>query len=341
MKTIYILVNYKGQFESKQNSIAKRSGFDFLLLRRYFDINGFTVEFIDFDDINFRSDNFKDKYVIYMSSEDPGVLYKDYIEDVILALDLQGAILLPAYKYLRANSNKVFMEILRDMSSNSNIKSLEARHFGVYENLLKKQSELDDKMVLKPAKGARSKGVELSKNKKDLLNKAKKISRSIFRFDEIWDFKNTFKYKGYTPDSKYRKKFIVQQFIPNLKNDWKVLVYGNKVFPLFRKVRDNDFRASGGGNNIFTNDLPKGLLDFALDVRQGLNVPNISIDVAYDGVNFYLIEFQVLYFGTYTIEYSQSHFEYNNKWNKIDGSVILEEVYANSICKYISELNNA
>lgn len=47
--------------------------------------------------------------ILNTSSEDNGYHYKDYIEDIILGLYLQGAILLPEYKYLRANNNKVYM----------------------------------------------------------------------------------------------------------------------------------------------------------------------------------------------------------------------------------------
>jgi len=45
----------------------------------------------------------------------------------------------------------------------------------------------------------------------------------------------------------HRSKFIVQEFIPDLSNDWKVLVFWDKYYVLRRKNRPNDFRASGSG----------------------------------------------------------------------------------------------
>jgi glutathione synthase/RimK-type ligase-like ATP-grasp enzyme len=204
---------------------------------------------------------------------------------------------------------------------------------------MKQLHHLNDRMVIKTAKGAMSKGVALSVNKTDLIQKAKKISRSRNWFSELWNFKNTFKYKGFIPDSKYRNKFVIQNFIPGLDSDWKILIYGLKYYALKRNVRKNDFRASGSGLLKFTPEIPNGILDFAKLVYQTIDVPQLSIDVAFDGNDFHLIEFQALYFGSYTLESSPFYYLYNKGWNLINEKSVLESVFADSVVQYIANKN--
>ena len=93
------------------------------------------------------------------------------------------------------------------------------------------------------------------------------------------------------PRSKNRKKFIVQNFISGLDNDWKILIYGKYYYVMFRPNKKNDFRASGSGHDNYIygdkTPIPKGLLTFAKSVYEYLNVPNISLDVAYNGEEFF------------------------------------------------------
>ena len=77
-----------------------------------------------FFEIDFRKESYKNKWVIYQSSEDPELHYKDYIEDVLLTLKIQGAKLIPNFDYFRAHHNKVFMEFLRDVLPINEIKNI-------------------------------------------------------------------------------------------------------------------------------------------------------------------------------------------------------------------------
>lgn len=338
---INIITDYKEVFLSKYGCAPYRSGMNKILLTKYFNQENFDVEIYQFSDIDFRKMNFKDKFVIYTSSEDIGYHYKSYIEDVILGLHLQGAHLIPDYKFLRANNNKLFMEILRDITDDSNVRSLESYKLGVLEDIFKHKSELSKSTnhVLKTASGAMSKGVSLSNSFDDLYQKARKISKSFNLKSDIKDFIRKYYFKGYKMESRFRNKFIIQEFVPNLKNDWKILVYWDKVYVLKRFVRENDFRASGSGNFVFDKEIPDGLLDFAYSIRQKFDVPNISIDVCYDGAEFYLIEFQAIYFGTTTIGKSEYFYQKSeNNWVCIDSKSIIEEVYAESIVKFINNI---
>jgi glutathione synthase/RimK-type ligase-like ATP-grasp enzyme len=337
MKKITLLTDYRGFFESKYTAVPYNSGMDKVLVINYFGQLGWKIEFLEFSEIDFREGNYKDEIFLYTSSEDTGYYYKAYIEDVILGLSLMGARVLPDFKFLRSNSNKVFMEILRDILPGEEIKNISSWHFGAMEELKRKANLPNQPYVLKPSIGAMSEGVGLAKNRDELIKKVKKISRTRNLFREMWELGRDFKYPHYVRESRFREKFIIQNFIPNLKNDWKILIYGHKYYILFRENRKNDFRASGGGRLSFKEQIPNGILDFAKNVYNILSVPNLSIDVAFDGGKFYLLEFQALYFGTYTLEFSPFYFtDDNNTWALKREKSVLEKVYAESVVNYIN-----
>lgn len=340
MKTIYALLDYKNNFNSKAYAKPYRSGMDKELLKSYFKEHGYNLEYMRVCDINFRDKDFRGKYLLINSSEDYNLYYKDFIEDLLLGLMYQGAILLPSFKFFRAHSNKVFMEILRDLSDIKSTKNISSSYYGTLEELTE-NNLVNGEYVIKPAIGAVSRGVSLAKDRKDIIKKVKKISRSRNIFLELWDLGRRIKHKGYMRESKHRKKFILQNFIEELKNDWKILIYGNKYYVLFRKNRDNDFRASGSGKFKFQNELPDGILNFAKNIFLDFDVPNLSIDVAFNGNEFFLIEFQALYFGTTTIEKSPFYFiEDNSKWVLKNEKSILEKEYVRSIIQYIEKKYN-
>jgi glutathione synthase/RimK-type ligase-like ATP-grasp enzyme len=337
MRELYILTDYKGNFGSKQKTEWYKNGMDLDLIENLLLKNNFSPKLICFSEIDFATTNFKDKIIIYTSSEDPGYFYKDYIEDIIYGLNCQGAILLPDYKFLRANNNKVFMEILRDIEGLSEIKNIKSKHFGTVEKLIEKSDKLTFPLVLKSSAGAMSKGVYLARNKKQLKRKAVKIAHTPNWFHTLWEYKNYIKHKGKIKlTSRYRKKFIVQDYVEGLDSDWKVLIYNDKIFTLNRRNRKNDFRASGSGLFSFKKDPPEGMLDLAKKIYDSFKVPHLSLDIAFNGEEFFLIEFQALYFGTKTLESSPFYFQnIHNKWEIKYDKLVLEEVYIESLCNFI------
>jgi hypothetical protein len=182
-----------------------------------------------------------------------------------------------------------------------------------------------------------SRGVSKADNAEGLIRQAAKFSRSFSFRHNLKELLRKLKYRDkYIKESFYRSKFIVQNLIQGLKNDWKVLVYGNRCYALRRDNRDNDFRASGSGKFHFSKDLPAGMLDFAFSVRKHFNVPHISLDIGFDGKRFHLIEFQFLYFGTTTLEKALFYFKFeNNKWEIVESKSNLEEVFVQSIVEFL------
>ena len=121
-----------------------------------------------------------------------------------------------------------------------------------------------------------------------------------------------------------------------MNNDWKILIFGDRYYILYRGVRKNDFRASGSGKFYFNRELPRGILDYAENIFRKFNVPNLAIDVGYNDDKFYLIEFQMIYFGTTTIEKSPFYYtKEHSKWGLHDEKSELEKTYVYSIVKYI------
>lgn len=332
---ILALIDYKGNFGSKNKAKPYRSGMDLELLKDQFETLGFEIEYKMFSDISFKTSLSTFDIVLYTSSEDNGYKYKDYIEDIIYGIEQKGNKVIPEYKFLRANNNKVFMEILgKIMIKENNLNSY-------YVCVPKEQliNNLSFPIVFKEAAEAMSSGVALIKNKKQLKNKIKQINK----IDNLLNFKNiiketlrAYKYPNYIKESLYRNKFILQEFIPNLESDYKILIYGNRYYIFERPVRKNDFRASGSGHSIYKYgskaNVNLKIFDFAENIFNQFNVPFLSLDICYDGKKFYFFEFQAIYFGTVGQNMSDGYYlKKDSNWIFIQEKLDLEKVYADSI----------
>jgi hypothetical protein len=195
-------------------------------------------------------------------------------------------------------------------------------------------------VVIKKPEGYKSREVYLANSERQLRHIALRISRSMNYRDWLKDQIREFIHKGFVRESRHRKKMVVQEYIPGLQNDWKVLVFGDKYYPLLRQTRKNDFRASGSGLLSFPKELPDGMLDTIQTIVEYFNVPQLSADIGYDGNRFYIFELQFIYFGTYTIEHSQFYFmNEDEKWIIKEGLSVLEEEYAGSIMSYLKRNN--
>lgn len=130
--------------------------------------------------------------------------------------------------------------------------------------------------------------------------------------------------------------FVVQKFVPNLEGDWKVIIVGDAVAVLYRRVRENDFRASGSGMFEF-NDPKESLLNFALAIKKKLDTPWVSLDIAEKNNHFVLLEFQTTHFGTLTVDKAPFHFLYNKgNWKREVGPVDMEFHLAEAIINFIN-----
>ena len=168
MKKIYLLTDYQGRFGSKHNDIPYRSGMDKEKLEGYFKEGGYEAVFMNFSKVDLNDDDWKGRIVLYTSSEDPGYHYKSYIEDIVYGLELAGARVIPAFKYLRANNNKVFMETLRELLIHDTRNGLKTGKIGCMEELDPGDEKIIWPVVIKSSAGASGKGVFLANSANEL-----------------------------------------------------------------------------------------------------------------------------------------------------------------------------
>ncbi|GJQ22152.1 MAG: hypothetical protein HBSIN02_25070 [Bacteroidia bacterium] len=338
MRKVYFLTDYKGNFGSKYIALPYRSGMDKELLRRYLERHGLDAVFLGFSEVNFINSTFSGQFVVYTSAEDDGLFYKDYIEDILLGLQCKGAILIPKFEYFRAHHNKVFMEILRDVLNVEGTHNLRTRYFGTLEEFLREQHTFSGTSVIKPSAGSMSSGILLARGPEDHRMKAKKISKTRNLGLRFRDFLRQIRRKGYVKESWNRQKFIVQEYVPGLAEDWKVVVYGKKFYVLNRAVRKGDFRASGSGRFRYSEDVPTVVLELSERIFQAMDVPWLSLDIAVANGTPFLLEFQVIYFGTSTLDFSEFWFTKEGPiWRVNKGRSVLEIEFAASLASYIND----
>lgn len=235
MRKILILYDNRGFTADSQVPESGRK-LDIKLLKSQFENKGFQVHTKGLHELVFPS-MYHGWYVIYPSSEDYGLFYKSFIEDILLRLELDGAILLPEFKYFRAHHNKVFMELLRTLMSQE-YQTLSSEAFYSVNDLKRIiRNPVTYPVVLKSGAGAGSMGVTIAYNEKELLRKARKMGKIKYcgigytRINQIRYYIGAKKRKllgiKIVEQPKPREKMIFQEFIPDLLHDYKVLIFGD------------------------------------------------------------------------------------------------------------------
>ena len=208
--------------------------------------------------------------------------------------------------------------------------------------------------MIKVSNGSGSKGVALANTWDEAYKKAKKLSAHRYydfsnTLRQIMDYNcrviahNVIKGKKQHADllnPKRTNKLIFEEFIPNLKGDYKVLYFYGKYFVLNRLNRDNDFRASGSGKFSYPESLGEivQVLELAKEAAKEIKTPLMSLDIGSNEDNCFLIEYQCVYFGPYTLQYAPfCYFNKNDKWEKSLGPFDLEEEYVRAISDYLIE----
>lgn len=339
------LIDYKGNFLSKWLDEPYRSGMDKSLLSKYFYENNIDIEYKEFASLNLSRGEIENKVFIYTSSEDIGSHYKSYIEDIVLGLKELGGEVIPDFKFLRAHNNKVLMEVISSALGFRDDGIIQTKYFSTLEEIEDASESLQFPAIFKLADGSSGSNVELVKSKNELLEVVKKYCRTKYFAYELRDKARIMKREGYKKESLYRNKFIVQSFIANLQNDWKVYAFHDRYFIFYRPIfQKRVFKASGGGyHNYFYGSkakIPEGIFDFAKKIFCKLDVPHASLDIGFNGKSFFLFEFQCLHFGTAGIIYSDECFmEKDNLWIPVAGSKVIEKEYADSVSKYLKQKN--
>lgn len=357
MNNIIVLQDHIGYTTTSLKN-SDNNSVDANVIKNYLDKLGYCVHIASLHNID-NNILIPDSYVYYPSSEDQGLFYKGYIGDVLMALSSKGLILLPEYKYFQAHHDKVLMELLREGLVSEKLKTIKSR--SIYDirdlknNIENIEREIGYPIVLKTASGSGASGVSLALNQGELFSKAEKMGKIIYRKSStpLWKTATLSKIKQralkamgkpYVDRTYPREKMVLQSFVANLQYDYKVLVYGEKYYVLKRLIRDNDFRASGSGKLLFPekfDDEIKKVLDLARTLYLELDIPMLSVDIAYDGQRCHMIEFQCVSFGPYSMQFSDAYYMFDNEeWKKVQGKSELEKEISRALDCYIRRHEN-
>ncbi|WP_179021399.1 hypothetical protein [Winogradskyella forsetii] len=335
MKKIIFLTNYKNIIPQRSNEIE---GLKLNIVSDVLKAEGFHCEEMTINEFVLQlneQENIDGVYFFYTSSQYP--IYKSYILDILLQIKLRGGILIPELRHFISHENKNFQELEKVRLG---IKSPYGIPFGTYEEGLEALSNTSYPVVLKRATGFRSRNVKLANNTeegKQILSKL--LERNLkFNRDSLYYLYRRLKNKKHYP--KRFGKIIIQEFLPNLTHDWKILVFGNCCIGGKRFVKKNDFRASGSKLYSLEQDPPDSVLSFALRNKQILECPNISMDISENQGDIQLLEYQTMHFSLLAWK-SIHYFEFEDgSWKKKLITNELEYYMGLGINEHIKNLEN-
>jgi len=289
---------------------------------------------------------------------------RQFIKDQITHLALLGYQLFPALELLLCHENKGYQVLVAEkyglktpktwyISSKREIDCLGSSQSGM------KDSQISYPIVLKTITGSNGRGVFLLNTKLELIRKIKSLepSLSIFQKADLLRRRYLRKNKKFpfypdldaTNDYLYYKDyitpeqpFVLQEFIPGLKCDYRVIILGDKYYAAKRLTKEGDFRASGAKRFVLEKDLPSGLLDHAFKVKQKLKSPFLSLDIGVANDDFYLFEFQALHFGINAIVRAEGyHYLDGDKWLFKKARIPFENLLADALVDWLNSNNSA
>ena len=332
MRKILFVLDSDNKF---RGNLPTSKSLDVKKIIKLFEKSGYSVEKTSYNKI-VNNKKYENYFVIYTSSQLSD--YKLYIDDILFDLN-NNNILVPRYSIFKAHENKSYQEILKKQIG---IKSNNGKIYASRKDLLEDGKTFNYPIILKTISGAGSKGVHKINSIDEIDPTYDKISfhhKSLFfNFKRKLKQKFNIKYDKYWYDNQRQHSYVaIQNFIPNLDSDWKILVFNNKIFFLNRGIKENDFRASGSGLLNFDKHPSDNILNFAKSIFEKLDVPFISLDIAEDEKNkCHLIEFQGLHFGPLTLTKSKGFYSKEKEsWKYTKTSSNLEEEYVNSYIKFI------
>jgi hypothetical protein len=281
----------------------------------------------------------KNSIVVHSSSQQPE--YKAFMDDVLLFLASNSNLLVPSIHATRSHENKGYQELHKRLRGIQTLKGIYAAKISEVD-----RAALAYPKVFKEVSGFGSSGVRLVSSEQELLKASvaevrltwREALKSVKWWLGYFVRRHILRRKNLKPYGDYYaplKRFVLQEFVPNLQCDYKVLAFQNCFFVLKRKVRPHDFRASGSGRFQF-EEPPEGLLDYAEELLRQFNEPYMSFDVCFDGAKFHLIEFQGVHFGPFTLLQAPKHFRrHSGQWEAAVGAVGLEHMIGESLVLYI------
>jgi glutathione synthase/RimK-type ligase-like ATP-grasp enzyme len=310
--------------------------------------NGYQVAEYGFHEIVNKNIPIRDSIVFYTFSQRENL--RRYIMDAIRCLDDGTNLIIPSYDLLCCHENKGYQEIIR-----KKLNILEPK--GLYFSSKREISNynINYPVVLKDIEGSNAKGVFRANNFSELLRIIRKIEPPIkfllkldlFRRKYFRRKKHYSEYKNYNNRidcNQYRdyiiqeKRFVLQEFIPGLSYDYRMIIFYNHYYVVRRKNRDADFRASGAKRFIIDDEVDSKILDYAREIFSKFNNPYLSIDIGCTGNHFVLFEFQALHFGINAIVKNSGYYTFENGvWKFHKKPLPIEAEIAMGLVKFLQD----
>ena len=289
--------------------------------------------------------------ILYSFSQRPNV--RQYIKDAVRFLDDGTNMIVPSYDLLLCHENKGFQEIFK---KRHNISTLPAYYFTHPDQLA--DYDLTFPMVLKAPGGSNGTQVYLIKDEAHFRDVwrgkfhhlglglrldlwRRRHLRREKHYREYPNYSNAADYNQYRRYIVEEENFVLQQFVPDLKYDYRVLAMHDKYFVVRRMTRENDFRASGAKKFRVNFDVNPAMLDYARKIYEKVGSPYLSMDICESDSGFDLLEFQAIHFGINVIVKNKGHYQQvNGNWELVPEKASFEELLAYGFAGYIRERTN-
>lgn len=291
----------------------------------------------------------RDSVIFYTFSHRANL--RSYFHDGLIWLESMGNKLIPSIDLFLCHENKGWQELYKHKKGYDGLKCF---YFSSKREL--DAVDLKYPLVFKTLNGSNSSGVALVHNKAELLrtiiNREKKLSflekTDLIRRKYLRKYKKFPGYPNY--DSRYDAKlyedyikpeipFILQEFVPGLSCDYRVVRLGERAFISKRMTRKGDFRASGGGHFDFMPKEPERILQKAKEIYETFDSPYLSMDLAEDSKgNIHILEFQAQHFGVNTIIRSKGFYvNEGGAWVFRERKALLEQYLAQGMAHYLNQ----
>lgn len=272
-----------------------------------------------------------------------------YIRDCLLHLEALGNTLIPSFELFCCHENKGWQELLKRQLG---IKSLGWQYYSSIRELDK--SKLTFPLVFKTLSGSNSTGVALVNSISDIqreLNKHQKAVSPMQKLD-FWRRKHLRKHKHFPGYPGYdlnkdaldyqdymspELPFVLQEFIPGLSYDYRIIILGERYFISKRHTKAGDFRASGA--KLFDFDLkdPSTVLNKAKSLYELFRAPFLSVDLGEDAAGeLFLFEYQASHFGINAIVRGSGYYTCEGKdWLFHKENQPFEKYLAQGLIRYL------
>ncbi len=327
---VFLITDFRGLIPPR---IMKWDGYDLGILRSTLENGGADVETVGAHSVSIKdAANIKRCAAIYASSQDDK--YRQYIQDVVGNLHFAGVKLFPAFEHMLAHEDKAFQAL---RLQRTDIPAPSAYVFGDKWNAYKFLEAAAYPLVAKSVSGFGARGVRLINSRREgfefvdenMEHRALEKGRPFLK--KVW-------HRAFPP-SPQLGLVVFQEFLPHLEGDWKVLIWGDHACGVYRKNRDNDFRASGSGKIEFV-DIPIAVLDFASSVLARLNLPWASLDIAFTAGQCFLIEYQAVHFGLTAVDKGEFFYVRDSRgiWQKRQGQIETERQMGQIVINSLSDM---